>query len=92
MICSALCYLWIAHKNSAGFVRLTMDATKVQETKNAGGWTFATWPGVPGDAWVIDLLTGPWESLVQRLKHKVPEEPLGQECTLHRKLEDNTLS
>ena len=37
MICSALCYLWIAHKNSAGFVRLTMDATKVQETKNAGG-------------------------------------------------------
>ena len=38
MICSALCCLWIAHKNSAGFVRLTMDATKVQETKNAGGW------------------------------------------------------
>lgn len=91
LLCLVL-YLWIAHKNSADFVKLTVEATKVQRTENPGWWTFTTWPGVPGDAWVIDLLTGPWEGPVQRSKQKVPEEALGQECTLHRKFEDNTLA
>lgn len=32
VICSALCSLWIVHKNLAGFVKLTIDVTKVLRT------------------------------------------------------------
>lgn len=35
LLCLVL-YLWIAHKNSADFVKLTVEATKVQRTENPG--------------------------------------------------------